>query len=323
MNQKISIALAACKGEKWIGEQLESLLAQTLAPDEIVITDDSKTADTFLAVEPYMKQYPGVIRYERNAIPLGVSKNFERAIGLTTGDIIFLCDQDDIWLPEKVEKLAGKIDDQHLGAFCNSQVVDAEGKLLPLTHWDIRDFSAEEIRLIVEGSRADRVRLFLKRILPAGHNMAFSAKLKNELLPFPDIPECHDSWIGYVVLLNSDWAAVNEKLTLYRQHGNNVSQFGREGQFKRAIRSIRNNSFSWTEALFGELETQFQNRLEPELFALLHDRRLHAKARKAMNYANFWERLPLVYGEWSSGRYHRYGRGNKNVFQDLFLRFFI
>ncbi len=323
MNQKISIALAACKGEKWIGEQLESLLAQTLAPDEIVITDDSKTADTFLAIEPYMKQYPGVIRYERNAIPLGVSKNFERAIGLTTGDIIFLCDQDDIWLPEKVEKLAARIDDSHLGAFCNSQVVDAEGRQLPLTHWDIRDFTPEEIRLIVEGSRADRIRLFLKRILPAGHNMAFSAKLKNELLPFPNIPECHDSWIGYVVLLNSDWAAVNEKLTLYRQHGNNVSQFGREGQFKRAIRSIRNNSFSWTEALFGELETQFQNRLEPELFALLHERRLHAKARKAMNYANFWERLPLVYGEWSTGRYQRYGRGNKNVFQDLFLRFFI
>ncbi|UKI31183.1 MAG: glycosyltransferase [Lentisphaeria bacterium] len=95
---KRSVALAAFRGGEFLAAQLDSILNQSLPPDEIILSDDSPDEATRQAVAPQLAAHPE-IRYVRNPVPLGPDRNFEQAISMTTGDLIFLADQDDVWLP--------------------------------------------------------------------------------------------------------------------------------------------------------------------------------------------------------------------------------
>src|SRR5687768_2514416 len=101
----ISVALCTYNGAKFIAEQLESICKQTTPPNEIVICDDGSTDDTIACIDRVKKNHPAIDwKIKRNTANLGYVKNFEQAVLLTTGDIVFLSDQDDVWLPEKVQK---------------------------------------------------------------------------------------------------------------------------------------------------------------------------------------------------------------------------
>ena len=100
---KRSVALAAFRGGEFLAAQLDSILNQSLPPDEIILSDDSPDEATRQAVAPQLAAHPE-IRYVRNPVPLGPDRNFEQAISMTTGDLIFLADQDDVWKPEKIPR---------------------------------------------------------------------------------------------------------------------------------------------------------------------------------------------------------------------------
>lgn len=105
MMRKISVALASYNGDRFIGEQLDSILHQTCSVNEIVICDDCSSDDTVQIAREYEMKYPEIEWYiVSNAFNLGYSHNFRKAIGLCTGDVIFLCDQDDVWAMNKVER---------------------------------------------------------------------------------------------------------------------------------------------------------------------------------------------------------------------------
>src|SRR5688572_18023212 len=102
----ISVAICTHNGSNFIEEQLESICKQTMQPDEIVVCDDASTDNTLACVQNVRDKFPGISwKIIGNAQNLGYVKNFEQAISLASGDIIFLSDQDDVWLPEKVKKL--------------------------------------------------------------------------------------------------------------------------------------------------------------------------------------------------------------------------
>ncbi len=326
---RISVAMAAYNGAPFIAEQLRSILNQTLIPDEIVICDDSGDDSTKNAVAPFIADTPAKIRYFRNEPRLGVSANFEKAISLTTGDIIFLADQDDVWQPEKVEILAGLIaaTPSPCGSFSNSRIVDESLTATGATQWGSRGFNSPEVEKYFQCKTAtDRLRFFLPRVPTAGHNMAFSAALKKIILPFPDLRECHDTWIALVIAAAAEWRISAQELTLFRQHGNNTSGAGHAvgpfGQWRQAKASIANDSFSWYVKLYDALTARLQEQgrvCDPEILQLLNDRREHSAARAAMN-CGMRQRLPLVLKEIRNRRYFRYGRGWKNVIQDLMMR---
>ena len=100
---KISVVIAAYRGEKFIGAQLQSIAGQSVPVDEIIICDDSPDGLTRLEIEKFTGILP--IRYVANEKTLGVTGNFNRALHLVTGDVVFLCDQDDVWYPEKTAKM--------------------------------------------------------------------------------------------------------------------------------------------------------------------------------------------------------------------------
>ena len=136
---KISVAIAAYCGEKFIGEQLASIIAQTRMPDEVVVCDDSPDEATGNEVAKFSGMLN--IRYIRNDTPLGAAANFNKAVSLCSGDVIFLCDQDDLWYPEKVAVMSRFLASGGIKAvFCDSDITDADGHPCGFTHLESRGY---------------------------------------------------------------------------------------------------------------------------------------------------------------------------------------
>ncbi|MBQ7394595.1 MAG: glycosyltransferase [Lentisphaeria bacterium] len=303
----ISVVLACYRGEPYLARQLESLLNQSMVPDEILLCDDSPDS---LSRE-LAAQYPRV-RILVNDPPLGVAANFARGIAEAQGDLIFLCDQDDVWLPDKIRHMVHALGDA-AGVFCNSTLTDEELKPLGRDHWAMRGFPGRELAELRKGVSPERMQeLFCRRVLPAGHDMMFRASCREKILPMPELAACHDSWIGIAVAYCGSWNVCDEELTLFRQHRSNLSGMGRLSPWQEAKKSVQDNTFAWSAALYREAYNRFG---DEKLLA----RAEHSGARSAMNVP-LWRRLPLVWKQWVSGNYRRFGRGWKNVVQDIFFR---
>ncbi|NBK99359.1 MAG: glycosyltransferase [Erysipelotrichia bacterium] len=135
--RKVSVILAAYHGEKYIAEQLKSLFQQTHPVDEILIGDDSLDDATVQAVQAVKEDFPGVLKIIRNPRSLGVISNFEELYKIADGDIVFFCDQDDVWLPNKVELLVRELelhpecDLVFCDSFCRDIVTNVNRNILP------------------------------------------------------------------------------------------------------------------------------------------------------------------------------------------------
>ncbi|MCQ2378770.1 MAG: glycosyltransferase family 2 protein [Victivallaceae bacterium] len=317
---RCSVALALCNGERFIGELLESLFRQTVPPDEIVITDDDSSDAGYRIISDFIAAHPGVIRYERNLARLGVTKNFEKAISLANGDIIFLADQDDIWLPDKIARLRDKIEAESApcGAFCDSILTDAQLTPLPFTHWELRKFSEPE-------AFCGKEQFFRCCVTApmAGHNIAFSSEWKSALLPFPDLADAHDNWIGLVLSAFGAWRIVPDILTLYRQHDQNRSGMAKwRNDYARACMALRENRDEWNYRLYQTLVDRLQKLPQncgDDVLLFGAGRRDYSLSRKNLSRF-FLKRFFPVMRLWFRGDYTRYGHGWPNVFQDLFLR---
>ena len=130
---RLSIALCTYNGSAYLSEQLESLAAQTRTPDELVVCDDNSTdGRTVEMVRAFARNSPFAVRFSVNRKTLGPKKNFQRAIARCQGDVIFLCDQDDVWEPNKL----ARIEETLLAApeagfvFTDAEVVDEDLRIL-------------------------------------------------------------------------------------------------------------------------------------------------------------------------------------------------
>lgn len=205
---KISVALAAYNGEKYIGEQLESILLQLGEGDEIIVSDDRPSGKTRAVVEFYSAYDPRVKYIEGEG--KGVCKNFENALRHCSGDIIFLCDQDDVWMPEKVERVLKVFESGADVVLHDAFVTDGE---LNVTH---------ESFFELNGSKKGFLKNFIKNSY-MGCCMAFSREFEQEFLPFPDGLAMHDWWIGLNAELKGRVELINEPLIKHRCHENNVT----------------------------------------------------------------------------------------------------
>mgnify|MGYP002564096947 CR=1 FL=1 len=151
---RLSVAMCTYNGEKYIREQLMSIRNQTLRIDEIVICDDCSEDDTVEIIENLIRQYDLPVRLHVNTWNHGYRKNFEQAICRCSGDIIFLSDQDDIWLPTKVETIIGYFNsnpDKEF-VFTNAALVNAAG--IPSynqTLFDVLGLDKETLDLFDQG----------------------------------------------------------------------------------------------------------------------------------------------------------------------------
>lgn len=217
---KISVALCTYNGEKYLEEQLESIFAQTLPVDEIVICDDCSTDQTVPIIESFILKFPVIIKLYINENPLKTVKNFEKAVSLTTGDYIFLCDQDDVWLPYKVETMIGYMlkNANTLLLFANGTLIDEEGKPLDSTLWEHWGFNNIAKELWKDHKKAFQNLLYNRNYI-TGATAVLNKKLLHGAIPIK-IPNgyYHDTWFGLHAAAMDGLSYLDEPFINYRIH---------------------------------------------------------------------------------------------------------
>ncbi len=201
----VSVALCTYNGATHLRQQLESLWAQTWPRFEVVAVDDGSSDGTWELLQQAAQRHPTLLRIARNENNLGFSANFERAMSMCGGAYIAPCDQDDLWHPSKLERLATAIG-SHTLAYCDSSLVDERGQPLGTR-------LSDRINM-VEGS--DPLAFAFWNCI-SGHAMLF----RRDLLAFgPTTPSVrfHDWWIAFVAASQGSIVYVDEPLVGYRQH---------------------------------------------------------------------------------------------------------
>lgn len=231
----ISVAMCTYNGEKYIQEQLESIIYQSVPPDEIVICDDCSNDATLEIVKDILNSYDGIVQLVSNKHNLGYRKNFEKAISLCHGDIIFLSDQDDVWSSNKIEIIKTEIEkDQNiLLAFHDVEIVDENLCLTNKSFWNVLHFD------YMQFLENDFRRLMESNVIQ-GSACAFRRELFTYAVPFP---ECavHDEWLGLIAFAKGKILPINLKLAKYRQSHNNAIGAGNITFIKKIKRYLNNS----------------------------------------------------------------------------------
>lgn len=228
---KISVCMATYNGEKYIAKQLESILSQLSAGDEVIVSDDNSTDNTIDIIKSIDDSR---IKLFVNQKEKGYTRNFENALEKATGDIIFLSDQDDVWVKTKVKTMLTYLIDYDF-VVSDNIIVDENLRPLHQSHFEIYKTQKGFVK-----------NLILPRYV--GACMAFKKEVLKKSLPFPSNARlcAHDYWIGLIAELYFKTYKLNEPMILYRRHGSNASTGGKKSKnslshkFKVRIYTILN-----------------------------------------------------------------------------------
>lgn len=213
----ISVVIATYNGEQYIVEQLKSITAQTLLPDEIIIVDDFSSDETVNLINDFAKQSKVPVKTYINDKNIGSNKSFERAITLASGDIIFFSDQDDFWVQNKVELIMKEFENNSVVlVFSDGIICDSSLKDLNITNWQKIHITPARVKLL----QSDDAFLILShKNFVTGAAMAVRREVALAALPILE-HNWHDEWITLIAYCLGDIKAVSEKLFYYRQHDN-------------------------------------------------------------------------------------------------------
>lgn len=322
MPTSVSVALCTHNGVPYIDQQLASILAQTRPPQQIVLSDDASTDETVARVRQAVDDFAGAaieLVVLENSPALGVVANFEQAVRACTGDIIVLCDQDDLWVPTRIETLLARFDAEPelLLVHSDARLVDGDGAPLGHTLFDAIAVSASEIAEIHAGNEFTTL---LRRNVVTGATTAFRRSLLDVALPFPR-SWVHDEWLAMVAAIVGRTDVITEQLIDYRQHSAN--QIGarkltapgilRELRTDRTARGIR--LVARAEDLEARLDS-FGAAATPTVRDLVARKAAHERRRRDLPALRI-ARLPAVLRELRSGEYSVFGRPRASVVRDL------
>jgi len=314
---KISVAMCTYNGETYLTQQLRSILDQTLLPHELVACDDGSTDRTLELLSTFAEEAPFPVRIVSNPRRLGSTKNFEKAIGLCNGQVVALCDQDDVWYREKLGTLASLFQSNPGigGMFSDGDLTAANGERLGVSLWQSFLLGTRGQEAINRGMAQA---VFFRRAVVTGATLAFRISLRDKLLPIPT-SWVHDGWIAWMLFLNSTLALCPQKLIAYRIHSSqqigastsNTSFFTsmiREGSsnYLRRMRLRHSAEYSDTSEQYRDLSRYLQNhRMEA-----LPDFVRHSEAK-----ANFSAAVADAMGRPRLLRLHRIVGQTANYFQ--------
>ena len=207
--------MATYNGERYIREQVESILSQLHSEDEVIISDDNSTDNTLNIIRSINDSRVKILSHQpiksnrrySNSHYI-VTSNFENAIKYSSGDYIFLADQDDVWLPGKVDACLQALYECTL-VVTNMQIIDKEGNVVAEKHFP-----------------KSPIKSFIQSLLSPpfyGCCMAFKKELAEFALPFPKNLIMHDAWLGDLALLIGKVCYIDQPYIQYRRHNNNVS----------------------------------------------------------------------------------------------------
>lgn len=225
----VSIAMTTYNGEKYLREQIDSILSQTIQEFELIICDDCSNDSTVEILKEYVSK-DSRIKVFFNEFNLGFLKNFEKAIDLCSGDYIALSDQDDIWIPEHLEILQKAIIDR------KCSLVGANALLVDSNNNDIG------CKLINDGNfpnaKGEYEFLLLHRNIFQGCSLMFKKTILKRALPFPEKIKFHDWWLALVASEEKGVLYVDTPILRYRQHAKNVTGYHQRDSLLEKIRKF-------------------------------------------------------------------------------------
>ena len=315
----ISVALCTRNGARFVEEQVRSILAQTLQPAEIVLSDDASTDATVALVTALVEPTAVALRLFANDPALGVTKNFEQALNACSGELVALSDQDDVWRPDRLERAAHLFAEQPslLLAGSDARLVDEGGEPLGSTLFDTLSISDAEFAAI-DGS--DAFAALLRRNIVTGATTMIRRELVEAAVPFPS-SWVHDEWLATVASAIGGIAMSREPLIDYRQHGGNqigVSNLSLAGKVRRVLepRSGRNARLeARSRALVERLESWGAS-VPPEMTDGARGKLDHERVRNALPKSRL-RRIRPVLREARNKGYERYGLGRQDILRDL------
>lgn len=316
---KISVAMTTYNGAKFVAEQLESIFAQSRLPDELIVADDGSGDRTVQLLREFAERAPFHMTVIVNEERLGAIKNFEKAIDLCSGDLIALCDQDDVWRPRKLAVIESAFAaDPELGVvLTNADLIDGNGAALRGDLWARCRLNRRRQQELSSSRRFD---LLFGLPFTTGATMAFRSRFKPILLPIPEAPTYfHDRWIAVLISAVGRVAIIPEKLIAYRLHRQQQLGVGKVPLPLKALIPHR----CWSDAIaLAAFDERFSNNpswsISADFRRSLADRQRHIDARGKFS-RNPLRRFKQVATEYRSGRYTLYPYGFIVPLQDLLV----
>ena len=315
----ISVALCTFNGARHLQAQLESIASQTLLPDELVVCDDGSHDTTVEIVTCFSASAPFQIHLTVNPRNLGSTKNFERAISLCQGDIIALCDQDDVWNKDKLRQIKSAFEAHpEAGAvFSDAEIVNELLQPLGYRLWQRYGFAPGLQRKMEKGKPFD---VLLRQNVVTGTTFAFRSNFRQNILP---IPECwiHDAWVALIIAALAKLIFVADPLVQYRQHSDNQIgglKPGFRSWFASVFRDNSENYLAHVNQLILARDRLPSSKNAPPMSYIrkLESKIHHFQVRGSMP-ENRIRRLPRVVKELLSLRYFQFSNGCMSFAKDL------
>ena len=235
MNATIGVVVATYNGEKYIEEQLLSIIKQTLKPDLIVISDGNSSDDTVKVCKKVQEKSGIDFKLLTSDKQLSVPVNFNKALENCDCDFIFFSDQDDYWVEDKIEITIGFIQRTNsCMAFSNAILTNQYLEKSEIQLWNSIGFNQkEEITVYKKGDRIF-INELIKHNVVTGMTTCITAALRKYILPLSE-SAIHDKWISLLAIYYGNVVAINKDLVLYRQHSNNA--VGTERSIKKSLKN--------------------------------------------------------------------------------------
>lgn len=311
--QRVSVALCTYNGERYLREQLDSIVRQIRMPDEVVIGDDGSTDGTLAVVANWIRSSPGpeVRVLERSSEARGVANNFQRTIEACRGDLIVLSDQDDRWKPDRVVRTCQAFEDDPglLAVFSDASLIDCAGQPLRGSLWGRVGFTN---RMRWMSRRGRLFEVLLRRSVATGATMAIRSTLRDVAFPMPG-SWLHDEWLTGIASAMDAEAPIMARLICYRLHDENQVGLPTSRDRARTVtrtgwQGLEDQILRWTV-----LQERLQL-LDLHRPASAAQRKVeHLRSRAAASERGF----SMVANELFRGRYRRYSSGWRSALADL------
>lgn len=320
MPSTVSVALCTYNGERFLQQQLDSLLAQERLPDQIVIRDDVSQDRTFEILQAFVPvaQARGIsVDLQVNAANVGYRRNFDGALRACNGEVIFLCDQDDVWHADKLARFCAEFAARPdlLALHCNAELIDADGRRLPGDLFGSLGIGPALLQRMHRGRALD---VLLQRNMITGAAMGIRREILAVALPLPDAPWVHDAWLGTLAAIMGDVDSLPERLIGYRIHSSNQLGLGGNDPTPRHARRTRQLQAEMIQSAQLHDRTGQIDGAE-DARGLILRRQQHMATRTALSASRLL-RIKPVLRELAAGNYARFGRGVLSAGIDLLRR---
>mgnify|MGYP001243654716 CR=1 FL=1 len=317
-----SVALATYNGSKYIEDQIRSILYQSRLPDQLLISDDFSQDDTLAKITSVLHDFDLNFQIVTSSYNAGYSRNFERALQYCTEDIIFCCDQDDVWFLNKIDLVVSYFDQNESVMLLIHDLEFCTETLLPTGKFKLHEINNlyNTNRSYVTGMATAARREFIDFCLP---------------IPF-NIP--YDLWIHSCAFYLDVKLILSETLAYYRRHHSNATNsdhlnFSFNSRFKYYLKILRNelsrkeisSSFNLPELVLNRIydrenflfqHLNFNNNKFNEIIQSLNFEKLLYFEREKIKNLPFHMRLPKIYDFYSKG-YYSYFSGYSSLLKDL------